>query len=238
MEARQKGGAAEARVVERQRKELKARAIEDFKRKDAEPKPPRWKDLTKAQQNEMRRRQYAARRTIERQDPDREARKRELGRHQYRKSYAKDPERYRQQRREYRAEHRDQINRNQREYRKTHSHELNQSRREYRRSHAAEENRKQREYRSQVKQQQAAPEKSTPTALDSAKAWLEYRQSQGPEPTAEDSARAWLAQYNAQQISDPAQTVPTPDHSPRSEPAASDDADERPRPTLDYDLEL
>jgi len=33
---------------------------------------------------------------------------------------------------------------------------------------------------------------TTPTALDSAKAWLEYRKSHSPEPTAEDSARNWL----------------------------------------------
>lgn len=238
MEARQKGSAEEARVVERQRRQLKARAIEDFKRKDAQPRQPRWRELTKSQQNEVRRQQYAARRVIERQDPVREARRRELARQRAQKSYASNPERFRQQRREYRAEHADEINRKQREYRKIHSNELNQKRRQYRRSNAAEENRRQREYRHQVKQQQAAAEKPTPTALDSAKAWLEYRQSQSPEPTAEDSARAWLAAYHAQPVPDPAQTVPTPDYSPRSEPAASDDADERPRPTLDYDLEL
>jgi hypothetical protein len=238
MEARQKGSAEEARVVERQRRQLKSRAIDDFKQKDAQPKRPSWTTLTKSQRNEVRRQQYAARREIERQDPVREARRRELARQQFQKSYSKDPERYRQQRRTYRAEHAEEINRNQREYRRIHSNELNRIRREYRRSHAAEENRKQREYRQQTEQQRAPSKEPTPTALDSAKAWLEYRQSQGPGPTAEDSARAWLAARNAQQFSDPAQTVPTPDHSPRSEPAASDDADERPRPTLDYDLEL
>jgi hypothetical protein len=221
MEARQKGGAEEARVVERQTKQLKARALDDFKRKEAQPKRPRWKELTQSQRSEVRRQQYAARRVVERQDPVREARRRELARQQFQKSYSNDPERYRQQRREYRAAHADEINRKQREYRRIHSNELNRNRREY---------------RQQMKQEQA-PAKE-PTALDSAKAWLEYRQSHGPGPTAEDSARAWLAARDAQQFADPTQTVPTPDHSPRSEPAASDDADERPRPTLDYDLEL
>lgn len=236
LEARQNGPAEEARVVERQRQQLKARAIEDFKRKDAQPKRLLWRELTKPQQNEIRRQQYAARRAIERQDPVREARRRELSRQQYRKSYAKDPERYRQQRRNYRAKHATEVNRNQREYRKTHSVELNQKRREYRRSHAAEENRKQREYRRQ--RQQDRSQSKTPTALDSAKAWLEYRQSQAPEPTAEDSARAWLAARDAGLFADPVQTTSALDHSRRSELAASDDTNEKSRPTLDHDLEL
>jgi hypothetical protein len=236
LEARQKGSAEEARVVERQRQQLKARAIEDFKRKDAQPKRPLWRELTKSQQNEVRRQQYAARRAIKRQDPVREARRKERARQQFQKSYAKDPERYRQQRRQYRAEHADEVNRNQREYRKIRSTELNQRRREYRRTHATEENRKQRDYRQQLKQEQA-PSK-TLTALDSAKAWLEHRERQGPGPTAEDAARAWLAARDAGQFSDPAQTPPPQQHSRGSDLAASHDADERPRPTLDHDLEL
>lgn len=236
LEARQKGTAEEAKVVERQRQQLKARAIEDFKRKDAQPKRLLWRELTKPRQNEIRRQQYAARRVIERQDPAREARRRELARQQFKESYAKDPERYRQQRRNYRAEHAAEINRNQREYRKTHSVELNQKRREYRRSRAAEENRKQRHYRQGRSQER--DQSKTPTALESAQAWLEYRQSRCPEPTAEDSARAWLAARDAGQFAEPAQTSSTPDHSRRSELAESDDANEKPRPTLDHDLEL
>jgi hypothetical protein len=188
--------------------------------------------LTKADQNEVRRQQYAERRVLERQAPVREARRMESAHQQHQKSFVQDPERYRQQRRKYRAEHAEEINRKQREYRRTHSTELNQKRREYRRSHAAEENRKQREYREQIRQEQ------TPTALDSAKAWVKYRQSQGPAPTAEDSARAWLAACDAGEFADPAQTVPTQDHSRGSELAAPDDATERPRPTLDHELEL
>jgi len=236
LEARQKGSAEEAKVVARQTQQLKARARGDLKRKEAQPKRPLWRELTKSQQNEIRRQQYAARRVIERQDPVREARRKELARQQFQKSFAKDPERYRQQRRQYRAEHQDQVNRNQREYRKIHSNELNQKRREYRRSHAAEENRKQREYRQQ--RQQERSQSKTPTALDSARAWLEDRQRQGPAPTAEDAARAWLAARDAGQFADPAQTTSTPDHNRRSELAASDDEIERPRPTLDHDLEL
>ncbi len=236
LEARQKSPAEEARVIARQKQELRERAIEHFKLEAAQPKRLLWRELTKSQQNEVRRRQYAARRVIERTDPVREARRRELGRQQYYRLRAKDPELYRQQRRQYREEHREQINSKQREYRKNHSNELNRKRREYWRTHAAEENRKQREYRQQRKQERSRSR--TPTALDSAQAWLEHRQSQGPGLTAEDSARAWLAARDAGQFADPAPTGPTREHSRGTEPANTEDTDERPRRTPDHGLEL
>jgi len=212
------------------------RAVEDLKQKEAQPKQPRRNTLTKEQRDEVRRQKYAERREIERKDPTREARRREAARQQYYKSREKDPERYRQGRREYRRSHADEVNRNQRLYRKEHSDELNRKRREYRRTHAAEENRKQREYRQRVSLERETPQQ--PTAEESARKWLEYRERHGPGPTAEESARNWLAYRNSHEVSDPAQSTPSADRAHRNEPSAADDPDDRPRRTHDHDLEL
>ena len=215
---------------------LRERAVEEIKQKGTRPKQPRRNTLTKEQRNELRREKYAQRRVTERLDPVREAQRREASRKQYYKSRAKDVEGYRQGRRQYRLENADEINRNQRLYRKAHADELNRARREYRASHAAEKNRKQRDYR-----QRAALERETskqPTAEESARKWLEYRESHGPGPTAEDSARNWLAYREAQQLPNPAHSTPSADRTHRNEPAAADDPDDRPRPTHDHDLEL
>src|SRR2546429_439847 len=75
----------------------------------------------------------------------------------------------------------EEVNRSQRLYRKAHSEELNRKRREYRRTHAAEENRKQREYRQRGALERETPQQ--PTAEESARKWLEYRESHGPGPT-------------------------------------------------------
>ena len=230
LEALQKGELSAFKEKQRER------AVEDIKRKGIQPKQPGWHTLTKDQRNELRRQKYAERRAAEPPDPVRDARRREASRQQYYKSRERDPEGYRQRRREYRREHADEINRNQRLYRKERSEELNRSRREYRRTHAAEDNRKQREYR-----QRAALERETthqPTAEESARKWLEYRESHGPGPTAEESARNWLAYRNSQEVPDPAQSTPSADRTHRIEPAAADDPDDRPSPTHDHDLEL
>jgi hypothetical protein len=215
---------------------LRERAVEEIKQKGIRPKQPRRNTLTKEQRNELRREKYAERRVTERLDSIREEQKRETARKQFHKYWEKDPEGYRQRRRQYRLENADEINRKQRLYRKAHADELNRARREHRASHATEENRKQREYR-----QRAALERETskqPTAEESARKWLEYRESHGPGPTAEESARNWLAYREAQQLSDPAHSTPSADRTHRNEPAAADDPDDRPRPTHDHDLEL
>jgi hypothetical protein len=239
VEARLKGGAELARVIEKQKRELKARALEDFKRRDAQPKKTPWSALTRSERNELRRQQYEARRVIERQNPEYEARRREVGRQRYHAAQAQNPEPTRERRRQWRSENRDEINRKQREYRKTHAEEVNSKRREYRKAHADEVNRKQREYRLAATQQ-AQPEPATPTALDSARRWLEYRQRQGPGPTAEESAQRWKAFRESQKLAEASQSTAAParDQGAERAPGTADDPGHNSRPAHDHDLEL
>jgi hypothetical protein len=239
VEARLKGGAELARVVERQKREIKARALEDLKRRDAQPKKTPWSALTRSERNELRRQQYEARRVIERQDPEHEARRREVGRQRYHATRAQNPDADRERRRQWRSEHLDEINRKQREYRKTHAEEVNSKRREYRRIHADDVNRKQQEYR-RAAIQQTPSKPSPPTALDSARKWREQRQRQGPRPTPEESAQRWKALRESRKLPEPPQSSPAParDQGVDRAPANADDAGHKPRPTHDHDLEL
>ena len=239
VDARLKGGAELARVIEKQKRELKDRALEEFKRRDAQPKKTPWSALTRSERNELRRQQYQARRAIERQDPEHEARRREVARQKYHASRAQNPDAEREYRRQWRSVNQDEINRKQREYRTTHAEEVNRKKREYRKAHADEVNRKQREYR-QARTPEVRSKSSTPTALESAKKWLEYRQRQGPGPTAEESARRWKALRESQKLSEAQQSAPTPvrDQAVERTAADPDEARQKSRRTLDHDLEM
>jgi hypothetical protein len=240
VEARLKGGADLARVIEKQKRELKAHALEDFKRRDAQPKQTRWSALTRQERNELRRQQYETRRAIEKQDPVGEARRREVARQRYHATRAQNPEANRERRRQWRSKHSAEVNRKQREYRKTHAEEVNSKRREHRRIHADEVNHKQREYR-RAAIQQTPSKPSTPTAQDSARKWQEYRQNHGPGPTAEESARKWMALRESQKLSEPSQSKVaslTRDQGVERASAEADDAGNNPRLTHDHDLEL
>ena len=83
----------------------------DFKRRDAQPKQIRWSSLNRAERNELRRTQYEARRVIERQDPVREARRREMARQRYHAMREKNPEADRERRRQWRRNNADEVNR-------------------------------------------------------------------------------------------------------------------------------
>jgi len=107
-----------ARVVERQKRELKDRAIEDFKRRDAEPRRIRWNALTREERNAHRREYYKARRIIEKQDPVREAQRREAARLRERARFERNPELVREERRRWRQANAEKVNRDQREYRR------------------------------------------------------------------------------------------------------------------------
>ncbi|MDB6085469.1 MAG: hypothetical protein JWN43_3350, partial [Gammaproteobacteria bacterium] len=168
LEARLKGGDELARIVEKQKKELRERALDDFKRRDAQPKQIRWSSLNRAERNELRRTQYQARRAIERQDPVGEARRREAARQRYHATREQNREADRERQRQWRRNHADEVNRKQREYR---------------RAHAEDATRKQGEYR-RVSTEQSASKSTSPTAEDSARKWKEYRKSHGPGPTA------------------------------------------------------
>jgi hypothetical protein len=241
VEARQKGGGELARVVEKQKKELKERALADFKSRDASPKKPGWNTLTIAERNQVRRQQYEARRVVERQDSAGEARRREYGRQQYHAARAKNPESGNQSRREWRIQNADEINRKQRDYRRANADEINRKRREYRQNHSNQENRKQRDLSRDPRPHPSpsnAPESNT--AVESARKWLEYRESQShsQSPTAEESARNWLAYREAQQLPDGAQSDSVPGRDQRNKPAQADEHENKSRPTPNHDLEL
>jgi hypothetical protein len=238
VEARLKGGDELARVLEKQKRELKERALDDFKRRDAQPKQIRWNSLNRAERNELRRTQYQARRAIERQDVVGEARRREVRRQRYHATREQNPEADRERRRQWRTNNADEVNRKQREYRRTHAEELNRKRREHRREHAEDATRKQGEYR-RVSTEQSASKSTSPTAEESARNWKEYRKTHGPGPTAEESARNWLAYRESQKLSNSSQPASARDvrQGIKSPTTDLEEAGRKSRPDLDHDLE-
>jgi len=117
LEARLHSEAEFARVVERQRAELRRDATEHFARRRAEPKRLRWNQLTREERNAHRRKQYEARRAVEKSDPVLEAKRRESRRLAVQRRQQNNPELLRAARRRWRHAHLDEVNRNQREYR-------------------------------------------------------------------------------------------------------------------------
>lgn len=253
LEARLKGADELARVLTKQRAQLKEGAQQ---RRSLTRPPTRWGGLTREQRNEKRREQYQTRRAAEKLDSVGEAKRREASRLQWRQRMQRDPEAIREAQRRWRSDHKGEKNRNQREYRKTHAQELALKRREHRKAHAEEVNRKQREYRKthapelalkrreyrkirrqeQARAQRADRTQSTAldspklpslTAEESAKRWKAYRDNSGPGPTAEESARNWLAFRERQNLSDSSPTPTTRTH----ERGIADDDDDADRKT-------
>jgi MobA/MobL family len=229
VEARLKGGDELARVLEKQKGDLRERALDDFKRRDAQPKQIRWSSLNRAERNDRRR--------------------------QWRKNHTDEVNR---KQREYRRTHAAELNRQRREHHREHADELNRKRREHRKDHADDATRKQSEYqrvsaeRSASKSTSPTAEESArnwkeyrksqgaaPTAEDSARAWKEYRKTHGPGPTAEDSARNWAAFRESQKLSDSSQPTSARD-SEQGTKSPSIDLEEASRKShrdLDHDLE-
>ena len=116
--ARLSSGAELTRVREKQNIELKERAIEDFERRKLQPPRIRWSALTRAERNEHRRARYLARRALEKQDPVREAQRREAGRLRARARLQQNPEAVRAEHRRWRQANAEEVNRKQREYRR------------------------------------------------------------------------------------------------------------------------
>ncbi len=217
LQARAEGPGEVERVVARQKRELREQALKDLERGSGERGRIRWGSLTRAERNALRREQYRARRVLERQDPQREAHRRATARRRYHESFRSNPEAIRERRRQYRRSHADEINRKQREYRKVRSEVLNRRRRELRRLHAEQRDPQRREPRRTRSEPSPPPAAGvpplSPTAEESARAWLADRQRQdsqqnaersaaqwrsarehgSADPAPEDSARAWLA---------------------------------------------
>jgi hypothetical protein len=193
LQAREKGQGELERVIGRQKRQLREEAFRDLSRRA--PGKPRWASLTGDERNALRREQYGARRVIERQDPEAEARRREALRRRYHETFSADPEAVREQRRRYRQLHAGEINRKQREYRKTHSAELNLRRRALRRLNSPEQSRTEhddrrtRSGRSTLHATQGAPR--SPTPEESARTWLADGERHAAEKTAERAAADW-----------------------------------------------
>lgn len=226
LEARLKGGGELARVLERQQSKLKERAIVDAKQREAGPKRVRWSGLTREQRNEMRRERYQARRALESLDPAREAKRREAARMNYRERMQQSPEAVREARRQWRKTNAEQVNSNQREYRRKNAQELNLKRRERRAQERAE-----------LALSKSSP---SPTAEESARRWMVYRDSHGPGPTAEESARNWQTFREREKLSGPSQPGLERAFGQNSEGLSNDDddADRKPHKRHDHDFEL
>jgi hypothetical protein len=238
VEARLKGSDELARVLEKQKRELRERALDDFKRRDAKPKQVRWSSLTGEERNELRRTRYQARREIERQDAVGEARRREASRQRYHATRERNPEADRERRRQWRSNHADEVNRKQREYRRVHAEELNRTRREQRRELADDVTRRQTDYR-QVHTEQSPSKSTSPTAEESVRNWKEYRKTHGTGPTAEESVRNWLAFRESQKLSDSSQAVSArdPRQGIKSPSTEVDEVSRKSHRDLDHDLE-
>jgi MobA/MobL family len=240
-EARLLGRDELARVVQKQKTELKERALESANLRQESSKQARWGTLTREERNERRRERYQSRRAIERQDSEGEAKRRAVKRQQYHSSRHQNPEATREAQRQWRRANAEEINRKQREYRKANAQELLSKRREYRASRAEKESLQKREYRlRRAEREKTQP--ATPTAEESAKRWHAYRESHGPGPTADESARNWLAYRELQKNSGASQETMHGIDGGKQQSASNDD-DESDRKlkrqrTHDHDFEL
>lgn len=243
-DARRRGPEELARVLAEQKAALKQQARLDFARRESAPRQPRWSQLTREERNALRREQYRARRTLEKQEPPLEQRRREAARRSYLAEKAKHPEVLRERAQQYKATHREAVNAKQREYRRQRREVLLELRRRYRAAHREAYNANQREYRRQrreLRQSKSASAGQSPTAEQSLRNWNAYRQQHGNGPTAEESLRNWN-NYRAR-ARDLANAAPAADSAPeydrqrqqqtRDKP---DDPHRRPQPDRDHDL--
>jgi hypothetical protein len=184
------------RVRERQKAELKRDAAEHFERRRAEPQRLRWNQLTRDERNAHRRKQYEARRTIEKSDPGLEAKRRESRRLEARRRQENNPESVRASRQRWRHAHLDDVNRKQREYRAARA-----ERRPFKSPEATAEQ--------SIKNWKAYRERhgAGPTAEESIRNWKAYRESHGQGPSAEDTARSWANFRERRASPDPPQAT-------------------------------
>jgi hypothetical protein len=163
--AREKGGNALERVLQKQKQEHRQRAIEDIKQKESLPKNVRWSALTRQERNQRRRERYEARREMRARDPEREEKRRAANRQYARARWQQNGPALRERQRQLRKANADEVNRKQREYRRVRA----------------------------EREASLSASRPPPTAEESARNWLAYRQTHAPGPTAEESARNWLA---------------------------------------------
>jgi hypothetical protein len=208
VEARLKGGDELARVLQKQKQEQRQRAIEDFKQKQALPKQIRWSALTREERNQKRRERYKANRELQSRNPEREAERREANRQRARAAWRKNGAALKEQRRQWRKANAAEVNRKQREYRKACAEREAAKRLSTSRDGQVAEAKTTQESmlakRSAASFGQPPP---SPTAEESVRNWLAYRESHKPGPTAAESAKNWMAYRERQKQAGPAQTA-------------------------------
>ena len=209
VEARLKSGGDLARVLGEQKRERRERSIEDFKRRDAAPKRIRWNALTRAERNQHRRERYRARRAIEKQDPVREAQRREAARLAAEARLKRNPEVVRAAHRRWRQAHAEEVNRKQREYRLARA---ERSRSKSSSPTAAQSARNWKAYRES--------RASGPTAEESARGWRDLRENR-PLPAPSPSATPHVREHGLEGAS-----------------AGNQDAGVKPPKGQDYDFSL
>jgi hypothetical protein len=208
-EASLKSGADLARVVEKQKRQLRESAGEDFKRQEAQPKQIRWNALTREERNAHRRERYEARRVLERQDPVREAQRREAIRLNYHARMQRNPEAIREERRRWRHAHADEVNRKQRDYRRE------RAVRRPSKSSSPTAEQSARNWKAYREKQVSAP-----TAEKSARGWLDLRERQPSfDPAVTSASRA-------------------PGHGLAGTSDRNGEVDPKPRPGRDHDFGL
>jgi hypothetical protein len=188
MDARLNSDADLARVIEKQKTQLRESATEDYKKQ--QPKLIRWNALTREERNAHRRERYAARRALEKADPVREARRRESARLREQARRQANPEAVREAQRVRRKAHADEVNRNQREYR--------HARRLAKLSQPSAVTAAQSARNWQTYRNRHAP---GPTAEESARGWLKLSETQAP-PAASSPATSRASQPALERGSD------------------------------------
>jgi len=227
VEARLKGSDELARVLQRQKQEHRQRAIEDFKQKETVPKEIRWSALTREERNQKRRERYKANREIRSRNPEREAERREANRQRARAAWRENGAAIKEQRRQWRKANAAEVNRKQREYRKACAEREAAKRLSTSQDrHAAEAKVAQGSMLAKRNASFGQPP-SSPTAEESARNWMAYRESHKPGPTAAESAKNWMAFRESQKQADPAQTAAEKrTHERGLGGSAADDADD------------
>ncbi|HXR89827.1 MAG TPA: MobA/MobL family protein [Steroidobacteraceae bacterium] len=208
LDARIKGKEELTRVLQKQKAELRERAIDDAKRREAQPEKVRWSALTREDRNKKRREKYQHRRATEKLDAPTEAKRREAARQRYYARMQRDPEAIREARRRWRSANAEKINRQQREYRQKRAERSQSS------SPSPEDsaNRWKAAYGDN-----GAP---GPSAEESARNWLAFHEREGlADPTAPHMSVQHLEGTSAS-----------------AEP--DDDDDRKPRKRHDHDLEM
>jgi hypothetical protein len=205
LEARRMGPEALARVIEKQRAQIRAQI--ERERETPMPKKIPFGSLTREERNAYRREYYRKSRELEADNPAAAEKRRAAARRGYHLQRQKNPEAMRQAQRRYRAENAAEVNRKQREYRRKNAAAINERRREQRKAKAIERQRATQPRTASAPgndgnaaavrwKAQYAQHETGRTAEESAKFWKEHYADRETGRTAIEAARRWKELYD------------------------------------------